>query len=160
MYRGGDGPLGVVSAATTDPLFDDWVEAGISAGHRFTEDYNGTQQEGFGRSQYTIQCGRRCSAADAFLRPALNRPNLTLVLGALATRVLMDGTQSVGIEYLHRRRTVQIRADREVILSGGVFNSPQLLMLSGIGPADHLRDVGIQPVIDLPGVGGNLQDHC
>lgn len=158
-YRGGDGPLRIVSAATTDPLFDAWIEAGKQAGHEFTKDYNGKQQEGFGRAQYTILDGKRCSAAVGFLHPALKRGNVTLKTNAYATRVAMDGTRATGVDYVQGGQAVTARAEREVILSGGVFNSPQLLMLSGIGPADHLRDMGIDPLVDLAGVGENLQDH-
>ena len=158
-YRGGDGPLDVISARTTDPLFDAWFEAGRAAGHPDAGDYNGARQEGFGRSQSTIREGRRCSAAVAFLRPALKRPNVTLETGALATRLTLDGTRARGVEFEQGGQSRRAMAAREVILSGGVFNSPQLLMLSGIGPADHLRDMGIEPVVDLPGVGRNLQDH-
>ena len=158
-WRGGDGPLRVIRSRSPDPLFDDWIEAGKAAGHPFTADYNGATQEGFGRSQSTIINGRRCSAAVAYLRPALARPNLTLEVAALAHRVVFDNGRAVGVAYAKGGRMLIARANREVILSGGAFNSPQLLMLSGIGPADHLRDVGIEPVVDLPGVGANLQDH-
>ena len=158
-WRGGDGPLGVIRARTPDPVYDDWIEAGKTAGHPFTPDYNGARQEGFGRSQATIMNGKRCSAAVAYLRPALARPNLTVETEALAHRVVLEGGRAVGVEYAKGGRTVTARASREVILAGGAFNSPQLLMLSGIGPADHLRDVGIEPVVDLQGVGANLQDH-
>jgi choline dehydrogenase-like flavoprotein len=157
-YRGGSGLLGTQWARTKDPLFDAWIEAGKAAGFPHTEDYNGARQEGFGRSQYTIRNGRRCSSARAFLRPALKRPNLKVVTRAHATCVLMRGTHALGVEYARGSRVVQAIADREVILSGGTFNSPQLLMLSGIGPAQHLRDVGVRPLVDLP-VGKNLQDH-
>lgn len=157
-WRGGSGPLGTQFARTRDPLYDAWIKAGKLSGFPFTEDYNGAQQEGFGRSQYSIRNGRRSSTARAFLRPALKRPNLTVVTRAHATRVLLKGTRAVGVEYERRGAAVQVVADREVILAGGTFNSPQLLMLSGIGPADHLREMGIAPVVDLP-VGKNLQDH-
>ena len=157
-HRGGDGPLGTEHARNRDPLFDAWVEAGKQAGYPFTADYNGPDPVGFGRGQYTIKNGRRCSTAVAFLRPAMSRPNLTVVTHARTTRVLLDGGRATGVEYLKGGRTVRAEADREVILSGGTFNSPQVLMLSGIGPADHLRDIGIEPVVDLP-VGKNLQDH-
>ncbi|MHA1108707.1 MAG: GMC family oxidoreductase [Alphaproteobacteria bacterium] len=156
--RGGDGPLGTQRARTRDPLFDAWIEAGRAAGFPITEDYNGVQQEGFGRGQYTIRNGRRSSSAVAFLRPAMKRPNLTVITRAHTARVLLDGRRATGVEYLKGGQMVRAHADGEVILSGGVFNSPQLLMLSGIGPADHLRDMGIEPVVDLP-VGRNLQDH-
>jgi len=158
-WRGGDGPLRVQSAKNPDPLLDDWAEACKAAGYTLTDDYNGEVQEGFGASQATIKDGRRCSAAVAFLYPAMKRPNLTIETGAYATRVTLEGTRATGVEYSQIGVIKQARAEREVILSGGVFNSPQLLMLSGIGPADHLRDVGIEPVVDLKGVGENLQDH-
>ena len=156
-WRGGSGPIGTQWAKTRDPLFEAWLEAGRAEGFPISEDYN-VQQEGFGRSQYTIRNGRRSSSAVAFLRPAKKRPNLTVEVRAHASRVLMDGTRATGVEYIKGGRTVSVDADREVILSGGAFNSPQLLMLSGIGPADHLRDIGIETLVDLP-VGKNLQDH-
>jgi len=157
-FRGGDGPLGTQYAKTRDPLYDAWIEAGKLAGYPHTPDYNGAQTVGFGRAQFTIRNGRRCSSAAAFIRPAMKRPNLTVETHAHASRVLLDGTRATGVEYIKGGRTVQAMADGEVILSGGVFNSPQLLMLSGIGPADHLREFGIDTVVDLP-VGRNLQDH-
>ena len=158
-WRGGAGPVGTEFAKTTDPVYDAWLDAAKAAGFPVTDDYNGRQQEGFGRGQYTIRGGYRSSAATAYLRPAKSRPNLDVVTGALATRVLMHGTRATGVEYAQGiRGTVRVNADREVILSGGAFNTPPLLMLSGIGPADHLRATGIKPVVDLP-VGKNLQDH-
>jgi 4-pyridoxate dehydrogenase len=158
-WRGGAGPVGTEFAKTTDPVYDAWLEAARAAGFPVTDDYNGRQQEGFGRGQYTIRGGYRSSAATAYLRPAKSRPNLDVVTGALATRVLMQGTRATGVEYIKGiRETVRVNADREVILAGGAFNTPPLLMLSGIGPADHLRATGIKPVVDLP-VGKNLQDH-
>jgi 4-pyridoxate dehydrogenase len=157
-WRGGDGPLGVEFAKTRDPLYDAWIAAGRAAGYPVTDDYNDGQQNGFGRSQYTIRNGRRSSAANAYLRPAKARRNLTVVTGAHATRVLMRGTQATGVEYFRRGALHRVEADREVIVAGGAFNTPQLLMLSGIGPAAHLAQVGIAPVVDLP-VGRNLQDH-
>ena len=158
-WRGGAGPVGTEFAKTTDPVYDAWLDAARAAGFPVTDDYNGRQQEGFGRGQYTIRGGYRSSAATAYLRPARSRPNLDVVTGALATRVLMQGTRATGVEYAQGiRETVRVNADREVILSGGAFNTPPLLMLSGIGPADHLRATGIKPVVDLP-VGKNLQDH-
>jgi choline dehydrogenase-like flavoprotein len=158
-WRGGAGPVGTEFAKTTDPVYDAWLDAARAAGFPVTDDYNGRQQEGFGRGQYTIRGGYRSSAATAYLRPAKSRPNLDVVTGALATRVLMQGTRATGVEYIQGiRETVRVNADREVILSGGAFNTPPLLMLSGIGPADHLRATGIKPVVDLP-VGKNLQDH-
>ncbi len=158
-WRGGTGPLGTQPAKTRDPLFDAWIEAGKAAGFPHTEDYNGQQQEGFGRGQYTIRDGYRSSAATAFLKPAKKRGNLTVETGAHARRVLTQGTRATGVEYVKGSGDVaRAQASREVILAGGAFNTPQLLMLSGIGPAAHLREIGIDPVVDLP-VGKNLQDH-
>jgi 4-pyridoxate dehydrogenase len=158
-WRGGGGPLAVIDSRNRDPLFDGWLEAARTADWPFTEDYNGKDQEGFGHSQWTIRDGRRCSAAVAFLRPALRRPNLTVETHALATRVILEGTRATGVEYLRHGRLHRVTTTREVLLAGGAFNTPQLLMLSGIGEADHLRAVGIEPRVNLPGVGQNLQDH-
>jgi choline dehydrogenase-like flavoprotein len=158
-WRGGGGPLTVIGARNRDPLFDGWLEAAREADWPFTEDYNGKEQEGFGHGQWTIRDGRRCSAAVAFLRPAMRRPNLTVETGALATRVLLDGPRATGVEYVRDGGLVRATATREVLLAGGVFNSPQLLMLSGIGDVEHLREVGIEPKVSLPAVGRNLQDH-
>jgi choline dehydrogenase-like flavoprotein len=157
-WRGGSGPLGTEFAKTEDPLFDAWLAAAKACGYPLTEDYNGKQQEGFGRGQYTIRNGRRSSSANAFLKPARGRSNLTVVTGAQTTRVVLDGTRAKGIEYLAAGATARAEAAREVILAAGAFNTPQLLMLSGIGPAAHLREFGIDVVADLP-VGHNLQDH-
>ena len=157
-YRGGKGPVGTEFAKTQDPLYDAWIESGKAAGIPHTEDYNAGQQEGFGRSQYTIRDGRRSSSAAAYLTPARGRKNLTIETAAHATRVLMQGTRATGVEYLHRNNLERVRAAREVIVTSGTFNTPQLLMLSGIGPAGHLREHGIKTVADLP-VGKNLQDH-
>ncbi len=158
-WRGGDGPLHTTRARSTDPLWDAWIEAGETTGIGFTHDYNGKKQEGLGRSQSTIHQGKRNSAARAFLRPAMKRPNVTVLTNAHATRVIMDGRRATGVEFVRGNETRTAHAAREVILSGGVFNSPQLLMLSGIGPADHLSEVDIDMVIDSPYVGKNLQDH-
>jgi len=158
-YRGGDGPLTTRLSRYPDPLSMAFAEAGAAAGWPTTEDYNGAQQEGFGRWQATIRDGKRCSAAVAYLRPALSRPNLTVEVNALATRVLIEGARAVGIEYLKGGERIVARTDGEVLLAGGVINSPQLLMLSGIGDPDELRAQGIAPAVPLPGVGRNLQDH-
>ena len=158
-WRGGSGPVGTEFARTRDPVYDAWLEAARAAGFPVTDDYNGNQQEGFGRGQYTIRNGYRSSAATAYLKPARRRPNLDVETGAHATRVLLAGTRATGVEYVKDSGdTVQVEAGREVILCGGAFNTPPLLMLSGIGPAAHLTDMGIKPVVDLP-VGKNLQDH-
>jgi len=156
--RGRSGPLGVEWARTDDPLFDAWSEAARGMGLPLTDDFNGASGEGFGRGQYTIRNGRRSSSATAFLRPARRRKNLIVRTRAHALRVMLQGTRATGIEFLDRGRPRRAYAGREVILSAGVFNTPQLLMLSGIGPAEHLRDMGITPVVDVP-VGSNLQDH-
>ena len=157
-WRGGEGPLGTQYAKTPDPIFDAWLEAAKQSGYPFTEDYNGKQQEGFGRGQYTIRDGRRSSTARAYLKPAKGRHNLTVETGAQATRLLMQGTRATGLEYVKDSGDLRHAEAREVIVAGGTFNSPQLLMLSGIGPAAHLREMGIACIADLP-VGKNLQDH-
>ena len=157
-WRGGSGPLGTQGNHDTDPLFDAWREAGRLAGWPVTDDPNGADLVGFGDSQWTIRNGRRASASAAYLKPILQRRNLTLRTDARATRVTLRGTHATGVEFVHQGATVHAEAKREVILCGGVFNSPQLLMLSGIGPADHLKEMGIAPLIDLP-VGRNLRDH-
>jgi 4-pyridoxate dehydrogenase len=158
-WRGGSGPVGTEFAKTRDPIYDAWIEAANAAGLPVTDDYNGRQQEGFGRGQYTIRNGYRSSASNAYLRPARGRRNLTVATRAEASRVLMQGTRATGIEYRNGQgQTVAARADREVILCAGAFNTPPLLMRSGIGPASHLADMGIKTAIDLP-VGKNLQDH-
>ena len=159
FYRGGDGPLSTQMTRFYDPLVDAFAAAGLEAGHKSTPDLNGAQQEGFGVLQMTVRDGYRCSAADAYLRPALARDNLTVEIQALTTRVVFAGTRARGVEYLKNGETVTVEAEREVILSGGVINSPQLLMLSGIGEADALRTHGIDVKVALPGVGRNLQDH-
>ena len=160
-YRGGDGPLHVSRGITRDkqPLHQAWIDAGVQAGYPFTEDMNGYQQEGVGWMDMTIHKGKRWSAASAFLRPALKRTNLQTKEGALSKRILFENKRAVGIEYEQRGETKQVRARKEVILSGGSINSPQLLMLSGIGNADDLKKLDIPVVQHLPGVGENLQDH-
>ena len=157
-WRGGSGPLGTQGNHDTDPLFDAWREAGRLAGWPVTDDANGADLVGFGDSQWTIRNGRRASASAAYLKPILQRRNLTLRTDARAARVTLRGTRATGVEFVHQGAAVHAEAKREVILCGGVFNSPQLLMLSGIGPADRLKEMGIAPLIDLP-VGRNLRDH-
>src|SRR5271166_5009848 len=158
-WRGGAGPVGTEFAKTSDPIYDAWLAAAKAAGMPVSGDYNGKQQEGFGRGQYTIRDGYRSSAATAYLKPARKRPNLTVETGAQARRVIMQGTRAAAVEYVNSNGApVEVEADREVILCAGAFNSPPLLMHSGIGPAAHLTEMGIKPVVDLP-VGKNLQDH-
>jgi choline dehydrogenase-like flavoprotein len=157
-YRGGSGPLGTEWAKTRDPLYQAWIDAGKAAGIPHTSDYNGRSPEGFGNSQYTIRNGRRSSTANAYLKPARKRPNLKVVTDAQVTRVVMEGTRATGVEFVRQTFVERETAAREVILAAGTFATPQLLMLSGIGPAAHLREMGIDVRADLP-VGKNLQDH-
>jgi len=158
-YRGADGPLATRRGLLTNPLHAAWLEAGRQAGYAATADMNGFQQEGFGQMDMTVGGGRRCSAANAYLRPAMRRGNLTVRTHALATRVLFEGRRAVGIRYRRGGVLHEVRVRREVILCAGPINSPQLLMLSGIGPEPELATHGIGVVRELPGVGENLQDH-
>jgi 4-pyridoxate dehydrogenase len=157
-FRGADGHIGVQWARTKDPMFTAWIESARMAGLPVTDDYNSASGVGFGRSQYSIRDGKRCSAAVGYLHPAMKRKNLSVEVRALVARITMQGRRATGVEYEKGGQALRATAGREVILCGGAFNSPQVLMLSGIGPADHLRSVGIAPVADLP-VGKNLQDH-
>ena len=158
-FRGGEGPIHVQACKFADPLVEAFAAAGREAGYDWTEDYNGARQAGFGRLQMTIKRGCRQSAATAYLRPALSRPNLTVVVEAQATRVLLEGRRARGVEYRHDGKLETATAAREVILAGGVINSPQLLMLSGIGDPAALSRHGIEVAAELPGVGRNFQDH-
>jgi choline dehydrogenase/4-pyridoxate dehydrogenase len=158
-YRGGDGPLAVQSCRYQDPLTGAFAEAGKSAGHPWTDDYNGEQQLGFSRLQMTIGRGRRCSSATAYLRPALQRPNLRVEVNALARRIRIEGGRATGIEYQQGGVAHTALAGREVILCGGVINTPQLMMLSGLGDPEELERHGLSVKTALPGVGRNLQDH-
>ncbi|WP_026988788.1 choline dehydrogenase [Fodinicurvata fenggangensis] len=159
-YRSTGGPLGVCNGNNMkNPLYRAFIEAGRQAGYGESRDYNGYRQEGFCRMDMTVRDGVRCSTANAYLKPAMKRQNLRVEMHALTTRILMDGKRAVGVEYQKDGRTQRVQARREVILSASAFNSPKLLMLSGIGPAEHLKEHGIEPVHDLPGVGQNLQDH-
>ncbi|MGH2960687.1 MAG: choline dehydrogenase [Solirubrobacterales bacterium] len=158
-FRGRDGPLVLERAPARGPLFDAFLAAVQQAGHRLTSDVNGYRQEGFAAFDRNVHKGRRLSASGAYLHPVMGRPNLKVETFALATRVLFEGNRAVGVEYARfGRRTSRVRAG-EVVLCGGAINSPQLLQLSGVGAADELRRLGIDPVQDLPGVGENLQDH-
>ena len=162
-YRGGEGPLHVSTGQCRNPLYNAFIEAGKQAGYPYTPDMNGYQQEGFGAMDMTVHEGRRWSTAMAYLRPAIQRANVTLYTGAKASKVLFDGPtdapRAVGVDVTHRGQFKQFRARREVILCGGAINSPQLLQLSGIGNPDELRAMGINLVSALRGVGENLQDH-
>jgi choline dehydrogenase len=157
-FRGTDGPLHITRGPRANPLFDAFIEAGRQAGYPVTSDYNGQQQEGFGPFEATIWKGRRWSAANAYLKPAMARGNVHVARG-FARRVVMEGTRAVGVEIEANGSVQVIRAGHEVILAASSINSPKLLMLSGIGPAEHLRAHGIPVVADRPGVGANLQDH-
>jgi choline dehydrogenase len=159
-YHGTDGPVSNVPIGLPDPFYSYLERAAINAGFAVCEDQNGAEQDGVSRVEITTNAGRRASSARAYLYPAMKmRRNLTVTTRAQATRILLDGRRAVGVEYLRNGKVERVHADREVVLSGGPYNSPQLLMLSGIGPADHLRSVGIDVVQDLKGVGENLQEH-
>ncbi|HVI91376.1 MAG TPA: choline dehydrogenase [Dongiaceae bacterium] len=159
-YHGGDGPLFVTSPKIErSPLCQAFIRAGIEAGYPAAPDVNGHRQEGFGPIDRTTRDGKRWSAARGYLAQALDRPNLTIVTGALAQRVLLDGNRATGIDYTVDGQTQRAYADREVILCGGAINTPQLLQLSGIGAPDHLREIGVEVKHALPGVGENLNDH-
>ena len=159
-YRGDQGPITTCNGNNMkNPLYRAFIEAGTQAGYGFTQDYNGYRQEGFGRMDMSVRNGVRCSTALAYLKPVLNRRNLELKMHALTTRVVMEGKKAVGVEYQQNGKTFRARANKEVIISASSFNSPKLLMLSGIGPAAHLQEHGIEVVHDLPGVGQNLHDH-
>ena len=160
QYRGGDGPLTTRHTRFADPIVEAFAAAGAAAGYGWTDDFNGRQQEGFTRRQVTIRDGRRCSAAVGYLRPALARPSLHVEVRALVNRVLLDGHRAVGVEYRSASGdTIQAYAAREVILAGGAINSPQLLMLSGIGDPAELKSHDVETKVPLSGVGKNLQDH-
>jgi choline dehydrogenase-like flavoprotein len=156
--RGGSGPVGVQWTRATDPICAAWIEAAKTMGFVENKDPASGNNEGFGRTQYTIRNGRRSSAATAHLKPARRRGNLEVRINTPALRLVIEGHRTVGVEYLTAGIATKAYASAEVILCGGVFNTPQLLMLSGIGPADHLKQHGITALVDLP-VGENLQDH-
>jgi len=158
-YRGGAGQLNTRYGSLENPLHAAWLAAAAEAGYPKTLDVNGYQQEGFGRMDMTVARGRRWSAANAYLRPAMRRANLRVLTHALATRIVFEGRRAVALEYLHDGKSHRVEVDAELILSGGPINSPQLLKLSGVGPEAELRALGIDVVKHLPGVGENLQDH-
>jgi choline dehydrogenase len=158
-YHGQDGPVRVEDRRYTHPLSRAWVESAVAVGFERTDDFNGPEQEGAGLYQVTCRKGRRWTVAQAYLTPAADRPNLTVRTLAQVHRVVLQGSRAVGVTYQEGRETVTAYADAEVVLAGGSVNTPQLLMLSGIGPADHLREVGVDVAHHLPGVGENLHDH-
>jgi choline dehydrogenase len=158
-FHGIRGPLSVSDLRTINPMSEAFLGACAELGLPLNDDFNGAEQDGFGRFQVTQKDAQRCSASTGYLRPALTRPNLTVETRAHVTRVLFEGQRAVGVCYIRDGNVRVARANAEVILSGGTINSPQLLMLSGIGPAAQLEAVGLPVVHDLPGVGQNLQDH-
>ncbi|MDR3417887.1 MAG: choline dehydrogenase [Nevskia sp.] len=158
-FHGKGGPLNIPARRNLNPLSQAFLDAAAQAGMTRTSDFNGAQQEGYGLLHAYHRNGQRCSNADAYLREAERRPNLTVLTRAHATRVLFEDGQACGVRYRRRGREREVRARREVILSGGSFNSPQLLLLSGVGPRAELERHGIGVVHELPGVGQNLQDH-
>jgi choline dehydrogenase len=160
-FHGTGGPLNVADQTDPSKLNEGFLKACEQAGHKRVKDFNGANQEGVGYYQVTQKEQQRCSTASAYLRPAYerNKNNVHIVSDALVERIILDKNRAMGVRYVLNGRDEVARCRREIILSGGAVNSPQLLMLSGIGPADHLKSVGIRPLFDLPGVGGNLQDH-
>jgi len=158
-YHGQGGPLHVEDLGFRNPLSAVFVEAGVACGLPRNDDFNGAHQEGVGFYQVTQRGGRRCSCATAYLRPVRSRVNLEIRTGCAATRIILAGNRAQGVEYTHAGALQRVHAEREVVLAAGSIGSPQLLLLSGIGPADELGDLGIPVVVDLPEVGGNLQDH-
>jgi choline dehydrogenase/4-pyridoxate dehydrogenase len=158
-HRGGDGPLGTCWSTFEDSLVDAYIAASHASGLKWNGDLNSGHNDGIGRNQNTIRDGRRCSTAIAYLRPAMGRSNLSIETNALVTRVVLDGNRAVGIEYRKGGDSHTVRVHREVLLCGGVINSPQVLMLSGIGDPEALRAAGIKAQVALRRVGQNLQDH-
>src|SRR5579863_5109340 len=158
-FHGGEGPLAVTDMRAAHELHDAFIAACQEAGHKFNPDFNGAEQEGCGTYQLTVRGRRRASTAVTYLRPAMKRPNLKVEVRALAQRVIFEGKRAIGLEYRQDGQVKRARARREVLLSGGSLQSPQLLQLSGVGPAALLKEHGIEIVHELPGVGENLQDH-
>ena len=158
-YHSSGGPLYVGDVPYVDPTEPVLLEAAKNAGHAFNEDFNGQQQEGVGYFQLLVKSGERFSAAKAFLEPAEERPNLEVRTGVMIKKLIIENNRASGVEYLHNGETHRISTSGDIVLSSGAIGSPQILMLSGIGPAAELKDIGVQPLIDLPGVGKNLQDH-
>ena len=159
-FHGASGPMTVAQHQPDRYVYPRLIETAQKLGFPHLDDFHGPAQEGFSTPDFNVHRGRRASTSRRYLQPALARSNLTVGTGALVTRVLMQNTRAVGVEYLQQGQVLSAHAEAEVILCGGAFNSPQLLLLSGIGPADELQALGIKPVADLPGVGRNLQDHA
>lgn len=159
LYRGGTGAVHVTAGSARQTLHAAWIEAGQEAGYAYTHDVNGYRQEGIGPFDRTVWKGRRYSAARAYLHPAMKRNNLEVLSGCVARRILFENKKAEGVEYSRKGKIQKVHAQKEVILCGGAINSPHLLQLSGVGPADRLKKLDIPVVADLPGVGENLQDH-
>jgi choline dehydrogenase len=158
-YHGTRGPLCVSDVSHDDPICEAFIQSAVACGIPRNDDFNGAVQDGVGYHQTTTRNGRRCSTAVGYLRPAMKRPNLRVITNALSERIVFNGTRAAGVEFRHNGVTTTARASQEVILCGGAINSPQLLMLSGVGPRDHLASLGIPVIHHLPGVGQSLQDH-
>ena len=158
-WRGTAGKMHVTRGAMKNPLYEAFISAGVEAGYARTVDYNGYRQEGFGAMEMTVWKGRRWSAANAYLKPALKRANLELRTGALVDKILFEGKRAVAVEYQAAGKKQVVKARREIVLSASAFNSPAILQRSGIGNGEQLKSVGIEPLVHLPGVGQNLQDH-
>jgi choline dehydrogenase-like flavoprotein len=159
LYHARGGPLGVSVPINPLPISEAFLRAGQEYGIPYNPDFNGVRQPGVGHYQVTVRDARRCSTATAYLKPAQRRPNLTIFTDAHSTRIVIESGRAVGIELARREQREIVRAEREVIVASGAIGSPRLLMQSGIGPADHLKSVGVEPMHDLPEVGENLQDH-
>lgn len=158
-FHGADGPLAVCDIPNLDPRSQTFLDAASELGFTANSDFNAEEQDGFGPFQLNVAAGRRVSSAEAYLRPVENQPNLTITTNARATKIVLNGGRATGLKYLQHGTEAEIGIRRELILSAGAFESPKLLMLSGIGPADHLSEFSIPVAVDLPGVGANLQDH-
>ena len=159
-YHGRGGPLGVSVPIHPPPISEAFLRAGQEYGMPYNADFNGARQEGAGHYQVTVRDARRCSTATAYLKPARGRPNLTVITNARIIRIVVENRRAVAVEMLRQRGNPEIiRAEREIVVTSGAIGSPRLLLLSGVGPPDHLKSVGIKPVHELPGVGENLQDH-
>ena len=159
-YRGGNGPLHTCNGnGMKNPLYQAFIDAGGEAGYGITDDYNGYRQEGMSKMDMTVKGGVRCSTANAYLKPVMHRANLTVLTNALTKRVVLEGKKAVGVEYEHKGRVQQVRANKEVVLSAGAIGSPHIMQMSGIGPSGVLKAAGIDVLHELPGVGENLNDH-
>lgn len=158
-FHGAGGELHVAEAPGDNPLYEKFINAGVEVGYPHNDDFNGAEQEGFGRFHATIKDAKRWSSASAFLKPAKGRKNLTIITGAAVSKVILNGKKAVGVEYIKGRKTIEVLAKKEIILSAGAIKSPHILQLSGIGDAAELKAAGIAALHDLPGVGKNLQEH-